>query len=217
MFSIRSVPTACTARPSRRKSDIGSASLNKLILTMVRMPSRVLTCCLTAQQTTVGVLVCRASSKGRREGYVHVELHRDLAQPAVNAHDFAQSRIEIILEHHWSRILQEKVGGVRDSRARQDAQFVARRNVLNDTGNAGDSQVAQRVSPMAPVVEDEPVLRVNGVQEVAAKSHSKPNYTGEVAGGRIVLNIFRLHRHGAEKAHVVGWGHEDERVSVSAS
>src|SRR5437879_1913894 len=183
MFSIRSVPTACTARPSRRKSDIGSASLNKLILSMLCRPSRVLTCCLTAQQKTVVVLVCRASSKGRREGYVHVELHRDLAQPAVNAHDFAQSRIEIILEHHRPRILQEKVGGVRDSRARQDAQFVARRNVLNDTGNAGDSQIAERIGSMAPVVEDEPVLRVNGVQEVAAKSHRKPDDAGEVAGG----------------------------------
>src|SRR5947207_2773535 len=203
MFSIRSVPTACTARPSRRNSEAGNASLNKLILSMLRLPSRVLTCCQTAQQKTVVVLVCRASSKGRREGYVHVELHRDLAQPAVNAHDFAQSRIEIILEHHRPRILQEKLGGVRDSRARQDAQFVTRRNVLNDTGNAGDSQIAERVGPMAPVVEDEPILRVNGVQEVAAKSHRKPNYAGEVAGGRIVLNILRLHRHGAEKAHVV--------------
>src|SRR5256886_5455755 len=203
MFSIRSVPTACTARPSRRKSDIGSASLNKLILSMLCRPSRVLTCCLTAQQKTVVVLVCRASSKGRREGYVHVELHRDLAQPAVNAHDFAQSRIEIILEHHRPRILQEKVGGVRDSRARQDAQFVARRNVLNDTGNAGDSQIAERIGSIATVVEDEPVLRVNCVQEVAAKSDRKPDYTGEVARRRVVLNILRLQRHGAEKAHVV--------------
>src|SRR5437667_1607745 len=118
MFSIRSVPTACTARPSRRKSEIGNASLNKLILSMLCRPSRVLTYCLTAQQKTVVVHICRASSKGRREGYVHVELHSDLAQPAVKAHDFAQSRIEIVLEHHGPRILQETVGRVRDGGAR---------------------------------------------------------------------------------------------------
>src|SRR6266480_1919477 len=122
MFSIRSVPTACTARPSRRNSEAGNASLNKLILSMLRLPSRVLTCCQTAQQKTVVVPVCRASSKRGREGYVHVEFHRDLAQPPMNGHDFAQARIKIIFQHHWPRILQEKVGGVRDGGAGQDAQ-----------------------------------------------------------------------------------------------
>src|SRR5437660_12679823 len=120
MFSIRSVPTACTARPSRRKSETGNASLNKLILSMLCRPSQVLTCCLTAQQKTVVAHVCRASSKRGRKGYVHVELHGYLAQPPVNAHDFAQSRVEIIFQHHGPRILQEKVGGVRDGRAGQD-------------------------------------------------------------------------------------------------
>src|SRR6266403_2974565 len=163
MFSIRSVPTACTARPSRRKWEAGNASLNRLILSMLRLPSRVLTCCPTVQQKTVAVPVCRASSKRRREGYVHVELHRDLAQPPLNAHDFAQSRIKIIFQHHRPPVLQEKVGGVRYGGASQDAQFVARRNVLNNARHAGNSQVAERIRAMTPVVEDQPVLSVNGV------------------------------------------------------
>ena len=75
--------------------------------------------------------------------------------------------------------------------------------MLDDARHAGNPQVAERIGAVASVVEDEPLLRVNGVQEVAAESHRKPDYASEVARGRVVLNIFSFHLHGAEKAHVV--------------
>src|SRR5882757_3439064 len=69
---------------------------------------------------------------------------------------------------------------------------------------------------MAPIVKNEALLRVNGIQEVAAKPHCKSDYTHEIAWRRIVLDVFGFHLHGAEKAHIVRWRDEDKGVFVSA-
>ncbi len=81
---------------------------------------------------------------------------------------------------------------IRHSGASENAQFVARRNVLHDAGHAGNSEVTEYVGSMAAVVENQSVLRVDGIQEVAAESHGEPDDTGEVARGRIVRDVLRL-------------------------
>src|SRR6266481_4484353 len=129
MFSIRSVPTACTARPSLRKCAFGSASLNRLILSMDYLPSQISLTAGPSNKTAYSPARTCASQR-RRKRNIHIELNRDLAQAAMHGHYFAKSRIEIIFQHHRPRILQIKVGCVRDGCGSQNAQFVPRRKVL---------------------------------------------------------------------------------------
>src|SRR6267142_4410138 len=138
------------------------------------------------------LLLARLLSEHGGERHIHIELHRDLTEPATNGHYLAETRVKIISQHHWPRILQVKMRSIRHSGASENAQFVARRNVLHDAGHAGNSEVTEYVGSMAAVVENQSVLRVDGIQEVAAESHGEPDDTDEIARGRIVRDVLRL-------------------------
>src|SRR5256884_7334827 len=97
-----------------------------------------------------------------------------------------------------------------------DNQFFARRGILDDARDMGDAQVAKVIGAMAAIIEDQPVLRVDGVQEVGAKPDRDPDDAHERSGRRVVFDMVCLEAHGAEKAQIVGGRHEHVGVAVSA-
>src|SRR5467141_3165153 len=88
--------------------------------------------------------------------------------------------------------------------------------MLDDARHVRNPHVAKRIRSMASIVKDQSLFRIDGIQEVAAKSDGKPDYSCDVARGRVVLDVLRLQWHGAEKTHIVRGRHEDEGVSVRA-
>ena len=75
--------------------------------------------------------------------------------------------------------------------------------MLNNARYMRDSHLAERVCPVASVVEDQPVLGIDRVEEIGAEADGDPDDTDQGARWRIVLDVLGLHPHGAEKAQVV--------------
>ena len=60
-------------------------------------------------------------------------------------------------------MFEVKIGITPDLGSRHQVQLVARRHVLDDARHVSDSHSAKRVGAMASVVEDQPLLGVDGV------------------------------------------------------
>src|SRR5206468_1620165 len=91
---------------------------------------------------------------GRRSRYRHglfldFEADRDLMQPPMHWHDPVQLRVEIVLQHHGPRVLQIEVGVVADIGGGHHVQLVTQRDMLHDARYVRDSQLPERIGPMA--------------------------------------------------------------------
>ena len=64
--------------------------------------------------------------KRRHVRFVHLELHRHLAQSAVNGNRCAELRVEIILEQRRARLREKKIRMFPDLFRSYDAKFLAR-------------------------------------------------------------------------------------------
>src|SRR5437899_3330189 len=86
--------------------------------------------------------------------------------------------------------------------------------MLDNAGQVSEPHPAKRISTVASVIEDQPVLGVDGIHEIRAETDSEPDNAYQVARGRVVLDLVGLHGHRAEETQIVRWGHEDEGVVV---
>src|SRR5213083_2091608 len=77
-----------------------------------------------------------------------------LAQTAVHRHHEMQRRVEVVLEHRWSRMLQVDVRILSYLGSGHRIHFVPRRAVLDDARDVRDTQLAEGVRPMAAVVQN---------------------------------------------------------------
>src|SRR5207248_7086100 len=84
--------------------------------------------------------------------------------------------------------------------------------MLDNARDFSKPHLAKGISAMTSVIEDQPVSGVNGIHEIRAETNGKSENPNEVAWRRIVLNMARLHGHGAEETQIVGRRHEDECV-----
>src|SRR5467141_3833957 len=86
--------------------------------------------------------------------------------------------------------------------------------MLDDARNVSDAQVAQRVSAMASIVENEAAFGKNGVKEVRAEADRQADNADSAAGRGIVGNIIGMEGKGLQETQVVRRRHEDKRVTV---
>src|SRR5436190_14512621 len=84
--------------------------------------------------------------------------------------------------------------------------------MLDNARDFSKPHLAKGISAMTSVIEDQPVLGVNGIHEIRAETNGKPENPNEIAWRSIVLNMAGLHGHGAEETQIVRRGHEDECV-----
>src|SRR5437879_13917953 len=105
MFSIRSVPTASTARATRRKKDAGNAPVNRLIFCIFLF----LQCFSYWLIFKPQFVLFPARSSVSKRGDVtvlHLELDGDLPEPATHRHDFVEFWIKIVLQHRGPGMFQ---------------------------------------------------------------------------------------------------------------
>src|SRR4051812_2640127 len=88
--------------------------------------------------------------------------------------------------------------------------------MLNDAGNVSHSHFSKRVSAMAAVVENQPVLGVDGIEEIRTETNGDPNHSRQVARRRTIDDVLRLQLHRSKKTHVVGARDKDKPVARSA-
>jgi len=139
--------------------------------------------------------LARHSRRGNRT--FHSNLDRDLGANRRCTASLCGSRgFEKILSASSAADLADKRVR-REGVEAKKSSFVQRRNVLHDSRYAR-IQARQRVARWLPF-EDEPLLRVNGSQQVYAKSNGKPDYPAR-CWGRIVRDVLRLQRHGTKKS-----------------
>src|ERR1051326_8443429 len=97
---------------------------------------------------------------------MHLEFYGDLVQAPADGHHFAQPRIKIVLQHGGTRMFEEEIRGFAYVATGDHVQLIARGNVLNNAGNVGEPHVAKCIGAVAAVVEDDPVLSTNGIEEI---------------------------------------------------
>src|SRR5207245_939423 len=69
---------------------------------------------------------------------------------------------------------------------------------------------------MTAVVEDQPVFRVDRVQEIGAESDRETDDAGQGSRRRIIRDVAGLQGHGSEKTQVVRRRYEHINILVSA-
>src|SRR5207249_7482285 len=90
-----------------------------------------------------GRVQSRARSRGGNIGLFDLELDPHLAQFPDDRDDLPHLRVEVILEHGWSRVRQVQVGVSLELGAGDDLEVLARRHVLDDAGRVRDAHVTE--------------------------------------------------------------------------
>src|SRR2546426_997347 len=77
--------------------------------------------------------------------------------------------VEVILQQGWPRMPQAQVEISLQGRGGDGLQLLPRRHVLDDTGHVRESHPAEAERAVAAIIQDQPVLDVNRVEEIRAK------------------------------------------------
>ena len=142
------------------------------------------------------------------------ELHRDLWDAAMKPASGAQLRIKVILQHRGTWMFEVRVWIAANGGSGDDVELVSRGDVLHDAWHVREAHVTQRVGAMAAIIQDEPVLEAERVQEIRAEADSEADGANERAGVRVTGDVTRLEGHGLQEAHVARRRDEDEAVVV---
>src|SRR5882757_10154528 len=100
-------------------------------------------------------------------------------------------------------MLEEVIGIAPDSGGRKHVQLIARRDMLDEAWNAGKTHLAQGIGPMAPIVEDQPSLDAQGIEEIGAEAHAQADDT-ERPGRWAVLDLAGIEPHIPKNAQAIG-------------
>src|SRR6185436_18329186 len=114
-------------------------------------------------------------SEGRNVVLARRKMDFDLTVHAMRRHHLTQLRVEVVLEHRRARRLEKVVGVSPDIRRPDHAELVACRYMLDQARHVREPELAQRVRAVATVVQDQPTLGIDGVQEVAAEADREPD------------------------------------------
>ena len=97
-------------------------------------------------------------------------------------------------------MFQVEIRGFADVSTGHHVQLFARSDMLDNARNVSKPHVPKRVGAVAAVVEDDPVLGTNGIEEIGTKTNCNADDAHEIAGRRVVFDIAGLQPHRPEEA-----------------
>src|SRR5688572_27930486 len=88
--------------------------------------------------------------------------------------------------------------------------------MLDDARNMGETHFSERVGAVTSVVEDQPVLGMDGIEEIGTEADRQTNNAYERAGMRVALDMVGLETHRLQKPHIIGGRHKNKTVVTQA-